>query len=175
MRFILRWTQKIYDYFEEIVCVSTSALMVACLIIQVSARWFTGGGIAWTEELSRFSFLATVIVSAALVAKHGSHVRITAQFLVFSYKVRLFFRVVADALWVSANLYIAWLSWNVIQTALKYPEVSPVLHITKAYVELVVPFGFVLMSWRIIEGYIIRLKRGTLSELVLQDFEMEAE
>ena len=73
--------RKFYDNFEEILSVTCVGVMVACLMLQVGARWVTGAGIPWTEELSRFSFLWAVFASAALVAKHGTHVRITAQYL----------------------------------------------------------------------------------------------
>lgn len=168
-----RFLSKFYNHFEEVFCVITAGIMVACLMIQVGARWITGGGIPWTEELSRFAFLWTVFIAASLVAKHNAHVRITAQFLLLPVKVRLGFRIFTDILWVFFNLYIAWLSWGVIQRGLQFPEVSPVLHITRSYVEMIIPFGFVVMSWRIIEGYIQRIRQGTLTKLVMQAYEIK--
>lgn len=156
----------LYDRFEEIFCVTCVGVMVACLMLQVGTRWFTGAGVAWTEELSRFAFLWTVFSAAALVAKQGAHVRISAQYLLLPIKYRLYFRIFTDALWVVFNLYVAWLSWEVIQGALAYPERSPTLQIVRAYVEMIIPCGFVLMSWRIVEGYLIRWKNGTTYSLV---------
>ncbi|SMP45889.1 TRAP transporter small permease [Desulfonatronum lacustre] len=164
----LKSLRYVYDNFEEVFCALSVGTMVACLMIQVGVRWATGSGMAWTEELSRYSFLWTVFVGAALVAKHGTHVRITAQYLLMPLKVRLGFRMFTDLLWVCFNLYIAWLSWNVIQSNLLFPELSPVLGIVRAYVEMIIPFGFVLMSWRIVEGYIRRWLQGTLLQLVEQ-------
>jgi TRAP-type C4-dicarboxylate transport system permease small subunit len=166
--------RKLYDNFEEIFCALSVGVMVACLMLQVGVRWATGAGMAWTEELSRFSFLWAVFIGAALVAKHNSHVRITAQYLLMPVKVRLGFRIFTDVMWIGFNLYIAWLSWEVIQSGLLFPEISPTLKIVRGYVEMIIPFGFVLMSWRIFEGYIRRWRHGTLSELVLQVHEKEA-
>jgi TRAP-type C4-dicarboxylate transport system permease small subunit len=36
---------------------------------------------------------------------------------------------------------------------------------------MIIPFGFVLMSWRIVENYFLRWKNGTLVELVQEEFE----
>jgi TRAP-type C4-dicarboxylate transport system permease small subunit len=163
--------RKFYDNFEEIFCALSVGVMVACLMLQVGMRWVTGAGMAWTEELSRYSFLWAVFVGAALVAKHNSHVRISAQYLLMPVKVRLFFRFITDMMWIGFNLYIAWLSWNVIQGGLLFPELSPTLGIVRGYVEMIIPFGFVLMSWRILEGYVGRLRSGTLDSLVLQAHE----
>jgi TRAP-type C4-dicarboxylate transport system permease small subunit len=158
--------RRVYDHLEEAFCALLVGVMVACLMAQVGVRWTTGMGLAWTEELSRFTFLWTVFVGAALVAKQNSHVRITAQFLLLPVKVRLALRVLTDAIWIGFNLYIAWQSWQIIREGLLFPEISPTLKIVKAYVEVIIPFGFAFMSWRILEGYIIRWRRGTLLELV---------
>lgn len=163
--------RNIYDNFEEYLAVICIAVMVACLMIQVGARWISGAGIAWTEELSRYAFLWACFAAAALVAKHGAHVRITAQYLLMPPRVRLFFRILTDILWVLASLYIAWLSWQVIKGGLQFPEMSPTLGIVKSYVEMIIPFGFTVMSFRIVESYVVRWRNDTLQELVLQEHE----
>ena len=161
--------KKIYDNFEELFCALCMAVMVGCLAAQVIIRVCAGSSLAWTEELSRYSFLWTVYIGAALTAKHNNHVRITAQFLLCGPKFRLFMRLLADALWVGFTLYIAWQSWLVIQDCLEFPEISPTLHIVKAYVEAVIPVGFLLMAWRIVELWIKHARRGTLYELLNEE------
>ncbi len=158
--------KTLYDNFEEYFCAFCMAVMVFCLGAQVLIRIFSGSSLAWTEELSRYSFLWTVYIGAALVAKRNGHVRITAQFLPFSLPVRLVMRAIADAIWVAFTLYIAWQSWLVIEECMEFPEISPTLQIMKAYVEMIIPAGFVLMAWRVVEDYFRRWKRGTLLELV---------
>ncbi len=64
--------RKLFDNFEEVMSVVCVGVMVACLMLQVGMRWTTGSGVAWTEELSRYSFLWTVFFAAILVAKHGA-------------------------------------------------------------------------------------------------------
>lgn len=165
--------RKGFDNFEEVMSVLCVGLMVACLMLQVGMRWFTGHGVAWTEELSRYTFLWTVFFAAILVAKQGAHVRISAQYLLMPPKYRLGFRMFTDALWVCFNIYMAYLSWGVIQGGLEFPEISPTLKIVRGYVEMIIPFAFVTMSFRIIEGYIVRWKEGTLLGLVQENFEAE--
>jgi TRAP-type C4-dicarboxylate transport system permease small subunit len=162
----LNVAKKAYNNFEELFCVLCVTVMVACLMLQVGFRWIGGSGMAWTEELSRYAFIWSVFIAAALVAKHNAHVRITAQYGLMPVTVRLALLITTDVLWVVCNLYFAWLSWNVIQSGLLFPEMSPTLRIARGYVEMIVPFGFLLMSWRIIEGYVKRVVAGTLRELV---------
>jgi TRAP-type C4-dicarboxylate transport system permease small subunit len=158
--------KKFYDNFEENFCVVCMAAMVACLTLQVGIRIVSGSALAWTEELSRYTFLWTVYIGSAFIAKLNAHVRITAQFLPLPLWARLVFRLIADALWIVFLLYMAWQSWLSIETSLEFPEISPTLHVVKAYVEMIIPAGFALMSWRIAEDYLKRLYSGTLYDLV---------
>ena len=73
--------KQLYDNFEEGACALFVAVMVLCLFLQVAMRIAVGSSLAWTEELSRYSFLWAVYVGAALAVKRGGHVRITAQFM----------------------------------------------------------------------------------------------
>ena len=158
--------RKIYNNFEEYFCAFTMGIMVMCLMIQVLIRVFAGSSLAWTEELSRYSFLWTVYLGIAVVAKRGAHVRVTAQFMLAPKKVQLGFRALADLIWVGFTLYIAYVSWTVIKDSMEFPEISPTLQIAKHWVELIIPAGFIIMSWRVIEFWLINLKNGTLDELV---------
>ena len=132
--------KQLYDNFEEGACALFVAVMVLCLFLQVAMRIAVGSSLAWTEELSRYSFLWAVYVGAALAVKRGGHVRI--------------------------SLYVAWIGLACIEEGLYYPEVSPTLGVVKAWVECIIPFSFVLVSWRIVEEYVVRWRNGTLGELV---------
>lgn len=158
--------KNLYNNFEEYACSLFVAIMICCLSLQVAMRIISGSSIAWTEELSRYSFLWAVYVGAALAVKRGGHVRITAQFGPLSTRGRLFFRVLGDIIWVGFNIYIACNSLEVIRDGMDFPEVSPTLGVVKAWVEMVIPFGFLLMSWRIVEQYWTCWKAGTLAQLV---------
>ena len=158
--------KKCYDNFEEYVCAGLVFLMIFCLVLQVVMRIFTGSSFAWTEELSRYSFLWAVFVGAALAVKRGGHVRITAQFGRLGLKARLFFRVLGDAVWIAFNIYFITVCWETIQEGLEYPEISPTLGVVKGHVEMIIPFCFLLVSWRIVEQYWKHWRVGTLAGLV---------
>ena len=48
--------KQLYDNFEEGACALFVAVMVLCLFLQCHAHR-RGSSLAWTEELSRYSFL----------------------------------------------------------------------------------------------------------------------
>ena len=158
--------KKLYLHFEEYMAVLACAIMVLALTSQVVMRLFTGESFAWSEEMSRYGFLWAVYLGAAFAAKKAIHVRITAQFLKAGYKTRLFFRIIADALWVAGCLYIACQSWNNIEDGMLYPEISPTMHIAKVWIEIIIPISFVMVAWRIVEDWIVRCRNHTINELL---------
>ena len=158
--------KKIYDDFEEIVCSITLGVMVLCLSAQVLVRMILGSSIAWTEELSRYTFIASVFMGAALAAKRCAHVRVTAQFLWMNDFWRLVFRVLIDAVWVAGLLLVAWNCVPVLQEDFEFPEMSPTMHFAKAWIECVIPVSFTLSAFRIVADYWKRWRAGTLYSLV---------
>lgn len=164
--------RKLYNNFEAYICAVLLAVMITCLTLQVLIRVISGGSLAWAEEMSRFCFIGAVYLGTAVGAQRLAHVRVTAQFMLMPVKARLAFRMVADVILVGFNLALAYLCAGLVAEAVEFGEISATLGINIAYVEAVIPIGALLMSWRIIEGYIIRWKKGTLYELV--DFETEA-
>ncbi len=163
----MKLLKNIYDNFEEYAAVLFLAIMIVCLIIQVIARAVYGSSVAWTEELSRFTFIWAVYIGMALATKRGSQVRITAQFLRFSTNGRLFFRILGDIIWIAGSLYVAFEGIKVIEENLMFPENSPTMpFIVKAWVEAIIPFTFIIMPLRILEIYYVNIKKGTLASLV---------
>ena len=98
----MSFLKQLYDNFEEGACALFVAVMVLCLFLQVAMRIAVGSSLAWTEELSRYSFLWAVYVGAALAVKRGGHVRITAQFMFLSTRWRLVLRAVGDIIWIAS-------------------------------------------------------------------------
>jgi len=164
--------RTIYDNLEEWFASSFLAIMILCLALQVLVRIFTGKALDWAEEMSRFTFIWAVYIGSSLAAKRGAHVRISAQFLLAPVGVRLFFRILADALWVAFSIFFAVIGVQMVADALKFPETSPTLKITKAYVEMIIPIAFIMMSFRTVELYIRHWRRGTLAALVDVEKEM---
>lgn len=158
--------RKFCDNFEEWSSAFLVALMIFCLTIQVFIRFIFGSALAWTEELSRYSFIWAVYMGAALCVKRRAHVRITAQFLKLGTSGRLFFLIICDIIWLGFNVFIVANSIEVIIDGLDFPEMSPTLGIVKSWVEAIIPFSFALMSWRLFQQYYEHWRAGTLGELV---------
>lgn len=161
----MKLLKNMFDNFEEYACVAAISLMILSLGAQILVRSVFGGSLAWSEELSRFCFIWTVFLGMAVGAKKLAHVRITAGVMLLPDRLRLAIRMMVDALWIVFSLFIAYHGLELIEEGLRFPEISPTLHVTKAYVEVIIPFCFVLTPLRIIETYWKAFRSGTLLQL----------
>jgi TRAP-type C4-dicarboxylate transport system, small permease component len=162
----MRYLKLFYDNFEDYFCELLVAVMIVALVTQFAVRTVTGGAVSWAEELSRYCFVWATYLGASMAAKRAAHVRINAQFVYASTRTRLAFRMLADGVWILFNMFFLYITAGMVREAFIFPEVTATMGIVKAYVEIIVPIGFALMSWRTIELYIRNWRQGTLASLV---------
>ena len=158
--------RRLYRDLEQYFCAFLMVLMVSCLGAQVFFRFVLNASLTWSEELSRFAFIWLVYMGAVLGAKERIHIRVTAFHRLLPAPVRGWTTPLADVLWVSINLVFAWQGALQVGHLLRFSYISPALQWNMALIYAVVPIGFLLMSFRIIEGYWRDWRRGTLGQVL---------
>jgi len=165
--------RNIYDDFERYFCAFLTVLMVFCLGSQVFFRFVLNAALTWSEELSRFAFVWLVYMGAILGAKERIHIRVTAPQLLLPPKYRGLVSVFADLVWVTFNLFFAYQGIIQVRHLLQFTYISPALQWNMAYLYGIVPAGFILMSYRIIEGHVRDYRRRGLWGLGADLFTVE--
>ena len=156
--------RRLYRDLEQYFCAFLMVLMVSCLGAQVFFRFVLNASLTWSEELSRFAFIWLVYMGAVLGAKERIHIRVTAFQRLLPAPARSWTTPLADLLWVSINLVFAWQGALQVGHLLRFSYISPALQWNMAVIYAVVPLGFALMSFRIVEGYWRDWRRGTLGQ-----------
>ena len=159
----MRFLNNIEDY----VCRLLLTLFVTLLFVQVVLRTVFGWGLPWIEELSRFAFVWFAFLGAAHAAKLNAHNRVEVHLKLLPKRVYQTIIVIADLLWIAFNIAIVWKSWEVIQGLLEFPYISPALEWSMAYVYMIFPIAFVLLSFRTLQVDYHRFIKG--EELVDAD------
>jgi len=144
---------NIWNNFEDYVSAVAMVMMVSILFAQVFTRYVLQGAITWAEELSRFAFLWMMFLASSLAARQRSHIRVTAPILLLPRKMRLYVIVLADIIWVAFNVVVTYHSIVMVKNAFRFIYLSPSLNFNMAYMFLVIPISFALMTVRIIIGY----------------------
>lgn len=167
-------TLKILDNLESYICQILLVFFVCLLFLQIVLRivfsaidWlshyiaFLGNyplpaSLPWGEELSRFAFVWFVFFGATYAARLAAHNRVTFQFKLFPKIVGDVSTLLSDIVWVGFNCMMVYYSINVIKEGFQFPEYSPTLDWIMAYIFMIFPVTFSLMSLRIIQVNIMK-------------------
>jgi TRAP-type C4-dicarboxylate transport system permease small subunit len=174
VEFSLKNTLKnIYENFEKYFCAFIISVMVVCLGAQVFFRFFLDAALTWSEELSRFAFVWVIYLGASLAAHERIHIRVTAPQLFLPAQYRHYATLFADIIWVIFNLFFAYQGILQVKHMLRFTFTSPALQWNTGIIYSVIPLGFLLMSFRIVQGYWRDYRRGGLAAMGVDLFSSE--
>jgi len=154
-----------FENFEQYLSAVLMTVLVLCLGLQVFFRYTLNSSLTWTEELSRLCFVWIIYLGISLAAKQEQHVRVTAQFLLLPKKFRIYQWLIADIIWVGLNILFAVQGIELVHHAIKFPEITPSLGLSKFWIYAIIPAGFILMTLRIFQVYYRAIKNHTWREL----------
>jgi TRAP-type C4-dicarboxylate transport system permease small subunit len=110
--------------------------------------------------------VAMIYLAISFAASQDAHIRIELQFQYMPKLLSFTLLTTADLAWLFYNAVIIKVGIDVVVSLFKFPYISPVLRISMAYLYIIIPFGFLIMSFRIIQNMILRMLRLTqLTEL----------
>ncbi|MCL2374372.1 MAG: TRAP transporter small permease [Treponema sp.] len=115
------------------------------LSIQVFVRFVFAGGLAWTEELSRYAFVWAVYFGCILGVKENKHIRVTAQFLLIPKRVENIILIVADLGWIAFSGMIAFFGLNFVLSMFEFPFISQTMGFNLAWAYAIVPLAYGIM------------------------------
>lgn len=82
----------------EVLMTTAFVAMLAVMFVQVASRYVLGIGVPWTDETSRFLFIAEIFFGAAIAQRYGAQIRITIVLDLLSDRARRWFDIVGDVL-----------------------------------------------------------------------------
>jgi C4-dicarboxylate transporter DctQ subunit len=164
---------NIYENFEKYFCAFIMSVMVICLGAQVFFRFVLDAALTWSEEMSRFAFVWVIYLGASMAAMERSHIRVTVPQLLLPSQYRHYATMFADFIWLVFNLFFAYQGVLQVKHMLTFTFTSPALQWNTAFVYAIIPIGFLLMSFRIVQGYWRDYKKGGIQAMGLDLFSSE--
>ncbi|WP_221930842.1 TRAP transporter small permease [Telmatospirillum sp. J64-1] len=126
-------------------------VVVALLGWQVGLRFIMNQSLSWLEEVARFAFVWAVYFGFIIAAEKDRHIRVSLHIGLmppFWQKVML---TLADLVWLVFNGVVVWYGAEFVASMFDFPFISQTTGINLAWVQMIVPLGFALMSVRIIQ------------------------
>jgi TRAP-type C4-dicarboxylate transport system permease small subunit len=152
--------KRLLDNVESYICQFLLSFFIILLFVQIISREVFSVNISWGEELARFSFVWFVFFGASFAARLAAHNRVTFQFKWFSKKTANYIEAFADLIWILFNIVIIYKSIFLINSMLQFPYISPTLGWSMAYVYMIFPLSFSVMTIRIIQVNYLKIVKG---------------
>lgn len=121
---------------------------LAIILYGVFMRYFVGGAPIWTDELSRFLIIGTVMIAAGVVWVEGGHMRVAlVERLLPTPLVRLL-NFYQWLLTLSIAIGGAWVSYRYALSVGMFTTSG--LGISRTIPMMSVPIGFALLAWHVL-------------------------
>ncbi|MCL2382240.1 MAG: TRAP transporter small permease [Treponema sp.] len=144
---------------EKYIAAFLLIFLTILLSIQVFVRFVFAGGLAWTEELSRYVFVWAVYFGAILGVKEDKHIRVTAQFLLMPKRMENVVLIIADIGWIVFNGVVAFFGLNFVLSFFRFPFISQTMGFNLAWVYAIVPLAYTFMLLYVVILVYKRIKR----------------
>jgi TRAP-type C4-dicarboxylate transport system permease small subunit len=148
------------EKFEEVVGVFVLAVVIGLIFIGVVMRIGFNSGLPWQEEMSRILYVLVVYLGASYGVKSGDHIRMTFVQEKLSLGARRALHAFTDLIWIAFNLAIVVISFEVYLRMQQFLGETAVLQIPLHLIFLIIPIGFGLITFRIIQTWLRRLRGG---------------
>lgn len=150
------------ENFEKYISIFLFSAMIDLCMLQVFFRYVVNMSLAWTEELARYCFIASIYSAASYGIKKDEHIRVELLNSILPDKPRAAVRFLADVIWLLFSLYISCISIDMCQTFIRRGQTTPTLHLPTGYVYGIIPAAFILMSVRLIQKLFRDIRNHTM-------------
>ena len=157
---VIKVCKVLDEKFEEVIGVFLLAIVVTLIFVGVVMRLGFTSGLPWQEEISRILYVLVIYLGASYGIKDNDHIRVTFVYNILPKKLRGIVHLLTDVIWIVFNIIIFLFSLQVLQNMLQFKAHTAVLEIGLHYIFGIIPFSFLLITFRIIQMMIKRLKSG---------------
>lgn len=148
--------EKVGRTVEDAVLVIILSAMILLAAGQIVARNFFGFGFIWSDELLRMFVLWIAVAGAVAASRTDKHINIAVLDRFLSPKLNDSVKIIVDLFTSGICAVVTWHSISFVHTSYEYGDI--LLGSVPAWLlQLVLPIGFGLISWRYLLAALKRL------------------
>ncbi|MBS3786100.1 MAG: TRAP transporter small permease [Gammaproteobacteria bacterium] len=137
---------------ERWLLLSFYGMIVATIGVEVIRRFVFSYSSIWGEEVARYAFIYLAWIGASAAVRDRAHIRIDIIIQWLPPRGKAFIYLLGDfATLLLAVVVLIW-SMHPVMTSLKFEAVSHGLRLNMALFQFAVPFGFALVTLRVIQS-----------------------
>ena len=129
-------------------------MLVGTMFIEVIRREVFSYSSIWGEEIVRYSFIYLAWVGAAAAVKERGHIRIDVIMNYVPKTVKTLLYILGDIVMLIVALVALYWSWETVSVSWKFGSVTHGLRVSQVFFLFAVPFGFALITLRLVQSMI---------------------
>lgn len=143
----MQWLENAGRTVEDAVLVIILTGMILLAAGQIVARNFFSFGFIWSDELLRMLVLWIAVAGAVAASRTDKHINIAILDRFLSPKLNDRIKIIVDFFTASVCAVVTWYSINFVRTSHEYEDVL-LGNVPAWMLQLVLPIGFGLITWR---------------------------
>lgn len=157
--------KKWLEHIEESIIAFILAAMTVITFAQVVARYVFNYSFVWALELSMYLFGALIFLGMSYGVRVGAHIGVDALIRVLPRKISHVLTIVGTILCIIYAVIIIYGSWIYVDKMHMIGIMAQDLPIPQWVPRLVMPVGYALLVWRLLE-VLWRLLKGSDTTLL---------
>lgn len=149
---VVKWLDQ---HFEEVLLAIGLVVIVVVLTLQIIFRKVMGSSLAWSEELCRYIFMWSGMLTLSYTLHNGSAVKTELVINMFPKKVQRFTNIIIQIFMLLLFLLMTKVSAEVVPTITQMGTAIPV---SREWIFLSMPVGFLLAVIRTIQNIVKAVK-----------------
>jgi TRAP-type C4-dicarboxylate transport system permease small subunit len=129
-------------------------MLVGTMFIEVIRREVFSYSSIWGEEMVRYSFIYLAWIGASAAVKERGHIRIDVILNYVPQTVKTLLYMFGDVVMFIVALIALYWSWEAVHVSWKFGSVTHGLRISQVWFLFAVPFGFALVTLRLVQSFL---------------------
>lgn len=129
-------------------------MLVGTMFIEVVRREVFAYSSIWGEEIVRYSFIYLAWIGAAAAVKERGHIRIDVILNYVPPTAKALLYILGDVVMFVVALIALYWSFDAVHVSWKFGSVTHGLRISQVFFLFAVPFGFALVSLRLVQSFL---------------------
>ncbi len=140
------------------------SMIVVTIGTEVVRRFVLSYSSTWAEEVARYAFIYLVWIGVSAAVRDRGHIRIDVILGILGPRSKAFVYLLGDFVMLFVSVLALYFSFETLLISMKFQSVTHGLGIAQAWALAAVPFGFILVCFRLVQSIMrdIRdLRNGT--------------
>lgn len=145
----MSYLQKLDEYFEPVLIVTSVSLIVILIFTNVVLRLFDTT-LPWAGELSRYLFVWMVYLGISYGIKKKRHLRVSILFDMLPKKLSLLTQIFSDVLFLVYSFVVLYYGYIIMEKAISRNQIAPAMEVSVGLLYAALVVGSLLSIIRLL-------------------------